>query len=463
MPLSLFAPLDRRLTPAPDPDRVSWIGGQAYAHRGLHGPGVPENSPAAFAAAIERGMGIELDVQRSSDGQAMVFHDWELDRLTGETGPLEQLTAAQLSAIRLTGGEDTIPTLRQVLDQIGGRVPLLIEVKSRRDMRVPSVCLAVLRVQEGYRGPHAVMSFDPRVPKWFKRYAPLTVRGLVITEVLSLGPADLTGQIKPGDVLSAVNGKPVGAGVNLAERLLDQAGKRTVLKVATGGAAPREVTVKPISSGVAGGLRYREWVEGRRAYVEKISNGRLGYVHLIDMSSDALAQLYLDLDSQNQGREGVVVDIRNNNGGFVNGYVLDVFARKNFLMMTPRDFYAIPSRQALGQRALGLPTVLVTNESSLSDAEDFTEGYRALGLGKVVGQPTAGWIIFTSGQALIDGSVVRLPSTRIQDAKGGDMEMHPRPVDIRVERPLGDTAAGKDAQLDAAAAELLKTLGPVRK
>ena len=182
MPLSLFAPLDRRLTPAPDPDRVSWIGGQAYAHRGLHGPGVPENSPAAFAAAIERGMGIELDVQRSSDGQAMVFHDWELDRLTGETGPLEQLTAAQLSAIRLTGGEDTIPTLRQVLDQIGGRVPLLIEVKSRRDMRVPSVCLAVLRVQEGYRGPHAVMSFDPRVPKWFKRYAPLTVRGLVITE-----------------------------------------------------------------------------------------------------------------------------------------------------------------------------------------------------------------------------------------------------------------------------------------
>jgi glycerophosphoryl diester phosphodiesterase len=182
MRLSLFAPLDRRLAPTSDPVRVGWIGAQAYAHRGLHGPGVPENSPAAFAAAIERGMGIELDVQRSGDGQAMVFHDWELDRLTGETGPLDQLTAAQLGAIRLTGGMDCIPTLRQVLALIGGRVPLLIEVKSRRDMRVPSVCLAVLRVLEGYLGPHAVMSFDPRVLKWFKRYAPQTIRGLVITE-----------------------------------------------------------------------------------------------------------------------------------------------------------------------------------------------------------------------------------------------------------------------------------------
>jgi glycerophosphoryl diester phosphodiesterase len=168
MRLSLFAPLDRQFAPAPDPEKIGWIGGQAYAHRGLHGPGVAENSPAAFAAAIERGMGIELDVQRSGDGQAMVFHDWDLDRLTGATG--------------LTGGEDRIPTLRQVLDQIGGKVPLLIEVKSRRDMRVPSICLAVLRVLEGYQGPHAVMSFDPRVPKWFNRYAPLTIRGLVITE-----------------------------------------------------------------------------------------------------------------------------------------------------------------------------------------------------------------------------------------------------------------------------------------
>lgn len=180
--MSLFAPLDRRLAPAPEPARVAWIGQHAYAHRGLHGPGVPENSPDAFAAAMGRGMGIECDIQRSSDGQAMVFHDWELERLTGGSGPVMQQSAVQLGAIRLTGGADCIPTLRQVLDQIAGKVPLLIEVKSRKDMRVPAVCLAVLRVLEGYRGANAVMSFDPRVSKWFKIHAPQTVRGLVITE-----------------------------------------------------------------------------------------------------------------------------------------------------------------------------------------------------------------------------------------------------------------------------------------
>lgn len=182
MPLSPFAPIDRWRAPAPDPDRVAWIGEYLFAHRGLHSPGVPENSPSAFAAAIECGFGIECDIQQSGDGQAMVFHDWELDRLTGETGPVAQRTAQALSAIMLAGSEDTIPTLPRLLDQVGGKVPLLIEIKSRRNYRVSAVCLAVRRALEGYRGAHAVMSFDPRVSRWFAEKAPHVVRGLVVTE-----------------------------------------------------------------------------------------------------------------------------------------------------------------------------------------------------------------------------------------------------------------------------------------
>ena len=295
----------------------------------------------------------------------------------------------------------------------------------------------------------------------FEREAYEAGRGLVVREVIALGPADIQGSIKPGDVLTAVDGVRVGPGVNLDALMLDKAGKRTVLTLTTGSAS-REAVVRPVAPGVARGLLYRHWVKDRRAYVEKISGGRLGYVHILDMSSDSLDQLYIDLDAQNQAKEGVVIDIRNNNGGFVNGYVLDVFSRKNFLTMTPRGLFGVPSRQNLGQRALGLPTVLVTNESSLSDAEDFTEGYRNLGLGKVVGTPTSGWIIYTSNRPLIDGSVVRLPFIRIQGADGKDMELNPRPVDIRVERALGEGAAGKDGQLDTAVAELLKGLGPKR-
>jgi Tol biopolymer transport system component/C-terminal processing protease CtpA/Prc len=291
----------------------------------------------------------------------------------------------------------------------------------------------------------------------FDRDAYEAGKGLMVREVITLGPAFIEGSIRPGDVLVAVDGHAIGPGVDLDQLMLDRAEKRTVLTVRTGAAA-RQAVVRPVSSTVASGLLYRHWIGHERAYVDRISGGRLGYVHIADMSSESLDQLYLDLDAQNQGKEGVVVDVRNNNGGFVNGYVLDVFARRNYLTMTSRGQTGVPSRQALGQRALGLPTVLLTNESSLSDAEDFTEGYRTLKLGKVVGVPTAGWIIYTSNVPLVDGSVVRLPSTRIQGAAGDDMELHPRPVDVTVERPLGETLQGKDAQLEAAVAELLKGL-----
>lgn len=180
--MSLLAPLDRWRAPPPPPRKVSWIAGTAFAHRGLHGVGVPENSMAAFERAIERGMGIELDVQRSGDGQAMVFHDWELDRLTGESGPVARRSAEQLSALRLAGTDQAIPTLRQVLDLVDGRVPVLIEIKSRREARANSLCLPVRRTLEGYRGPHAAMSFDPRISRWFAEHSPLTTRGLVVTE-----------------------------------------------------------------------------------------------------------------------------------------------------------------------------------------------------------------------------------------------------------------------------------------
>jgi C-terminal processing protease CtpA/Prc len=178
-------------------------------------------------------------------------------------------------------------------------------------------------------------------------------------------------------------------------------------------------------------------------------------VHIADMGDESLKQLYIDLDAQNQSKQGVIIDIRNNNGGYVNGRALDVFARKNYLLMTFRGFTPVPSRQVLGQRALGLPTILLTNESSLSDAEDFSEGYRSLHLGKIVGTPTAGWIIYTGGAKLIDESTLLLPTTRVQDLHGQTMEGHPRPVDVQVIRQPGETLEHTDSQLEKAVTELL--------
>ena len=273
---------------------------------------------------------------------------------------------------------------------------------------------------------------------------------LRVTAVLPHSPGELA-KIKPGDELRAVDGVAMGAHVNLDEQLEHKVDKRVALDI-----SGRDVTVQPVAS-LAEPI-YRKWVEDNRAYVAKASNGRLGYVHIRDMSEQALTQLYLDLDVENRARSGVVIDIRNNNGGFVNAYVLDVLARRPYLTMTDRGGPAGSARTVLGQRSLELPTILVVNQHSLSDAEDFTEGYRTLKLGKVVGEPTAGWIIYTGSRDLVDGSVMRMPSTLIRGLDGKNMENNPRPVDIAVTRPIGESYLGKDSQLDAAVKELLAEL-----
>jgi C-terminal processing protease CtpA/Prc len=287
---------------------------------------------------------------------------------------------------------------------------------------------------------------------------------LRVAAVVALGPAALAA-IKPGEYIVQIDGRDAGRGAagaapNLDALLDHTVGKRTALSVAASpGAAPREVIVKPTDQATEKALRYRQWVEEKRQYVAKASGGRLGYVHMFDMSAGALSQLNIDLDADNHARDGVVVDVRNNNGGFVNVYAIDVFARRGYFNMLSRGLTSVSSRTLLGQRALERPTILVTNQHSLSDAEDFTEGYRTLKLGKVVGEPTAGWIIYTGGITLIDGSVLRMPGTKIFASDGTPMEMHPRQVDVAVTRPVGESYTGKDIQLDTAVAELLKQIG----
>ncbi len=280
---------------------------------------------------------------------------------------------------------------------------------------------------------------------------------LKITEIIALSPVDITRSVKVGEYLISVDGVRIDNKTNLDELLENKVGRRVELEVSgnADGSNKREIVVKPVSTGAEKNLLYRQWVEANRAYVERASGGRLGYVHLPDMGSGSLAQLYVDLDVQNQNKEGVVIDIRNNSGGFINPYVIDVLARRGYLNMKERGLWSVPARTALGQRALERPTILVTNQHSLSDAEDLTEGYRALKLGKVVGEPTSGWIIYTWNVTTFDGTTVRLPRQLVTGSDGKNMEMNPRPVDVQVTRPIGESLNGKDSQLDAAVRELL--------
>ncbi len=181
MPLSPLRLVDRWRAPAPHAARIAFLAKAPYAHRGLHDQNTLENSPAAFAAALAQGHGIECDVQAASDGTAFTFHDFELHRLTGVEGSVASKSAAMLDLIMLKDGHGKIPRLRETLTQIDGQVPLLVEIKTK-DRSIVPLCLSVRRALEGYRGPAAIMAFDPMVSDWFRRQAPHIVRGLVVSE-----------------------------------------------------------------------------------------------------------------------------------------------------------------------------------------------------------------------------------------------------------------------------------------
>ncbi|WP_136636433.1 glycerophosphodiester phosphodiesterase family protein [Pseudooceanicola onchidii] len=153
------------------------------AHRALHdkAAGRPENSIEAIRAAVDAGYGIEIDLQLSQDGEAMVFHDYDLERLTGEKGPIQMRAAADLVKIPLLGGTHMIPTFAQVLSEVDGKVPLLVEIKDQDGALGPAVGRleqAAATALKGYRGDVAVMSFNPNSTRVFGGLAPDVPVGL---------------------------------------------------------------------------------------------------------------------------------------------------------------------------------------------------------------------------------------------------------------------------------------------
>ena len=156
----------------------SGLDASPIAHRGLWRPGgAPENSLSAFEAACRAGYGIELDIRLSADGEAMVFHDEALERMTGVKGLFGGLTASELAALPLGQGPDRIPTLAQTLDLVAGRALLLVEIKAGRGSadELPKRTAELL---DGYQGPAAVISFDAEALGWFARHRPGRARGL---------------------------------------------------------------------------------------------------------------------------------------------------------------------------------------------------------------------------------------------------------------------------------------------
>lgn len=150
--------------------------GWKYAHRGLHGDGRPENSMAAFRAALEAGYGVELDVHLMKDGNLAVIHDASLRRTAGKDVKIEELTAEDLKTCFLEGTQETIPLFSQVLELFAGKAPLIIELKAENN-NYAALTEKACAMLEGYEGPWCMESFDPRCVRWLRIHRPAVIRG----------------------------------------------------------------------------------------------------------------------------------------------------------------------------------------------------------------------------------------------------------------------------------------------
>jgi len=160
--------------------KTTWLTEWKIAHRGLHSETIPENSQAAFRAAIDRGYAIELDVQPSLEGTPMVFHDAHLSRMTGLDAYIYHTLESDLLKTALHATDEMIPSLKNVLEFVHGQVPLLIEIKA--DAPVVSLTNAVIELLDDYEGDVAVHSFSPKIVRHLKKKAPHLLRGQISSD-----------------------------------------------------------------------------------------------------------------------------------------------------------------------------------------------------------------------------------------------------------------------------------------
>src|SRR5439155_841492 len=219
-----------------------------------------------------------------------------------------------------------------------------------------------------------------------------------------------------------------------------------------------DVTIAPVAGGAFGDLQYARWVDERREMVARLSNGEIGYLHIRAMDAPSLRQFQLDL-AANRTKKALVIDQRFNGGGGIDQELLGILAGRQYQYTMGRD---AGFQQPRPQNFYG-PMVVMQNERSASDAEMFPAGFKALGLGKVVGVPTMAAVIGTGSYTLLDGSTIRTPGSGVWTVTGQNMENYGVPPDVYVDNTPADFLKGRDVQIEKSVEVLKAEIAAPRK
>jgi C-terminal processing protease CtpA/Prc len=278
-----------------------------------------------------------------------------------------------------------------------------------------------------------------------------------VAHIYKDGPADHDYlKIRKGDYLISVDNRDLKTSENYWQYFTLAAGSKFHFMVndkpAKDGAWP--VTIAPVAGSAFTDLQYARWVTDRREMVTRLSNGEIGYLHIRAMDAPSLRQFQLDLAAQ-RTKKALVIDQRFNGGGGIDQELLGILAGRQYQYTIGRD---AGFQQPRPQNFYG-PMVVMQNERSASDAEMFPAGFKALGLGKVVGVPTMGAVIGTGSYTLLNGAAIRTPGSGVWTVTGQNMENYGVPPDVLIDNTPGDFIKGRDAQIEKAVEVLKAEMG----
>ncbi|TVQ45042.1 MAG: PDZ domain-containing protein [Saprospirales bacterium] len=294
--------------------------------------------------------------------------------------------------------------------------------------------------------------------------------GMEVTRVVPMSPADRSvSRLNVGDVISSVNGTQLNPELNFYSLFDETANDRISLRVRRSGGNTEDLIIRPTAS--INRELYEEWIEQRRQITEKASNGRLGYIHIRGMNLPSFERFERELMASGYGKEGVVIDVRYNGGGFTTDLLMAILNTRQHSYTIPRgatpdieanksDFRSnYPFSERLPFPVLMKPSITLINESSYSNAEIFAHAYKDLGHGELVGQPTFGAVISTGAHRLVDGTRVRMPFRGWWTfANDENMEQIPAKPNHYVVNPPDAKGKGEDPQLIKAVQLLLQQI-----
>lgn len=261
-------------------------------------------------------------------------------------------------------------------------------------------------------------------------------------------------EIKPGEYVMQINGKDVNADEFLFRDVLNDEANRDItllVNAAPTKTAARTVKYRALSGGEFAGLMRRNLLEWRRKYVEEKSGGKLTYVHIAGMGGGNFDQFQREFWQVTQGKKGVIIDVRNNGGGNISDRLIDIIEREPNAIYVPRD----EAPQLGPGQTWGLPTVVMHAETSFSNAEMFPYAMKARKLATLVGMPTPGYVIYTGGFRLVDGTSARMPGTGVFRLDGSPLEDMGEEPDYKIDWRPEEYFDNKDPQLDKAIEVLL--------